>query len=87
MSRISGHFTQNDTQYDYSVGRIKDILGSYENIARACHAATNVSISGNAIRLWFMHRSIPLEYCALFQDLTNGDVEIDDFFPWLNLYL
>ena len=87
MDQLRKKFKINKKQYDAGIGIIRDTLGSYESIAAQCFTSTGVKISGNCIRRWFNERSIPIEYAALFSDLTFGDAGVEDFYPWLDSYI
>ncbi len=73
----------NARKYDAAVGRVREALGSYENISAALFSHTDKHISGNAIRSWFTTRSIPIEYAGFLSDITFGECSIRDFYPWL----
>ena len=74
----------NDKRYDKATEQLRKLLGSFDNMAAQCYSHTGESLSGNAIRRWFRTRSVPVEYAAVFEDLTFGEVSISDFFPWLS---
>lgn len=73
----------NIKRYDGAVNRVRETLGSYENIAVALYSHSGTTVSANAVRRWFNNRSIPLEYAAFFAELCFGECEILDFYPWL----
>ena len=87
MDQLRHQLKINAKAYDHGTAAIREELGSYESIAAACYAHTSKTISGNAIRRWFLERSIPVEYAAVFQELTFGTVDITDFYPWLPEFL
>lgn len=87
MDQLRKKYKINAKQYDAAVGIVRDELGSFEAIAAQCFKHNGKSISGNAIRRWFNERSIPIEYAAVFQDLTFGLVTVLDFYPWLDEYV
>ncbi len=73
----------NVRKYDAAVKRVRETLGSYENIAVALFCHTGRRISANAVRGWFNNRSIPIEYASFLSDITFGECSIRDFYPWL----
>ena len=86
MNQLRSSFKINEKRYDRSVEVIRTELGSYDGIAAQCYSVTGASITGNAVRRWFMERCIPIEYAALLADLTLGQVSVLDFYPWLVTY-
>lgn len=77
----------NEKKYDAGIAKIRSTLGSYESIAAQLFAHTGVHISGNAVRRWLMERKIPVEYAAIFSELTFQAVSVQDFYPWLKKYM
>ena len=86
MDQLRSSFKINEKRYDRAVETIRVELGSYDGIAAQCYSVTGASITGNAVRRWFMERCIPIEYAALLADLTLGQVSVLDFYPWLTNY-
>lgn len=86
MDQLRETFKINKRKYDSAVEVIRGELGSFESIAAQCYAHNGKTVSGNAIRRWFTSRSIPVEYAAVFSDLTVGLVGVEDFYPWLTKY-
>jgi hypothetical protein len=86
MDPLRDTFKINNRKYDAAINVIREELGSFDSIAAQCYAHNGRTVSGNAIRRWFSHRSIPVEYAAVFSDLTVGLVGVEDFYPWLNKY-
>ena len=87
MQLIRDTLKINEKKYDSAVEAVRECLGSYESIAGQCFAHTGQRVTGNAIRRWFVERRIPVEYAAVFSDLTFGEVTVTDFFPWLTRYV
>lgn len=85
--RFEKQLPVNIKKYDAAVNRIREALGSYENIAVKLYGVTGQTVSANAVRRWFNTRSIPIEYAAFFSDLTFESVGVLDFYPWLNKYI
>lgn len=86
MDQLRDTFKINKKRYDAATQIIRDELGSYESIAAQCYAHNNKSVSGNCIRRWFTDRTIPIEYAAVFEDLTFGLAPVLAFYPWLADY-
>lgn len=86
MDQLRKRYRINVKAYDAAVTTIREELGSFESIAAQCFKHNSKSISGNAIRRWFNERSIPIEYAAVFEDLTFGTTTVSDFYPWLADY-
>ena len=87
MDQLRSTFKIKTRAYDAAVNTIREELGSYESIAAQCYAHNGKTLSGNAIRRWFVERTIPIEYAAVFQDLTFGTAPVSDFYPWLKDYI
>ena len=87
MDQLRSSFKINERRYDRAIGIIRTELGSLESIAQQCCQETGKSVTGNAIRRWFIERAIPVEYAALMVDLTLGQISILDFYPWLKDYV
>lgn len=86
MDQLRSSFKINEKRYDRAVEIARAELGSYDSIAAQCYSETGASITGNAVRRWFMERCIPVEYAALLVDLTLGQISVLDFYPWLDKY-
>jgi len=86
MDQLRETFKINQRKYDAAVSVIREELGSFDAIAAQCYAHNGKTVSGNAIRRWFSARTIPVEYAAVFTDLTVGLVDVGDFYPWLSKY-
>ena len=86
MDQLRSSLKINEKRYDRAVDTIRAELGSYDGIAGQCYAETGKSITGNAVRRWFIDRCIPIEYAAVLVDLTLGQVSVLDFYPWLTAY-
>lgn len=88
MAELDVSFMEVDEKaYDKAVDKIRQALGSYHFISNALFAQTGVHVSYNTVRNWFVRKDIPIQYAAMFQDLTDGEVKVTDFYPWLRLYL
>lgn len=87
MAQLVDRYKISEKRYDSATKLVRDELGSYEKIAHAIHSETGEDISAGTIRNWFLHRRIPVEYAALFSDLTDGCVSVIDFFPWIEEYV
>jgi len=87
MHPVLDNYPIDAKRYDKAVAVVRKTLGSYERIATDCYNHTGTRITGQAVRCWFLDRKIPIEYAAVFVDLTDGAVEVFDFFPWLEDYL
>lgn len=74
-------------RYDNACQAVRDTLGSFESIAGQCSARTGNYVCGNSIRNWMLNRTIPIKYAVIFQELTFGEVDVFDFFPWLKHYV
>lgn len=86
MDQLRETLPINDRKYDQAVETVRAELGSLNAIAAMCYAHTGKSITGAGINRWFNQRAIPIEYAAVFSDLTLGQVSVLDFYPWLSEY-
>lgn len=86
MDQLRSSLKINEKRYDRAVDVLRMELGSYDGIAAQCYASTGKTITGNAVRRWFMERCIPIEYAAILSDLALGQVSVLDFYPWLDKY-
>ena len=87
MDQLRETLPVNDRKYDEAVEIVRSELGSLNSIAALCFAHTGKSITGGGINRWFVQRAIPIEYAAIFSDLTLGQVSVLDFYPWLSEYI
>jgi hypothetical protein len=87
MEYLKKKFPIDEELYDNGISTIREILGSYEKISRLVSEETGQQISAGTVRNWFISRRIPIEFAALFSELTGDRVEVADFFPWLTMYV
>jgi hypothetical protein len=87
MDQLRNTLPINERKYDRAVETVRAELGSLNTIASLCYGHTGKTITGSAINRWFQLRAIPVEYAAVFADLTLGQVSVLDFYPWLEEYI
>lgn len=74
-------------RYDVAAKKVRDILGSYDKIAQEIYARTGNSVAGASVRRWFVQRTTPVHIACILSDLTGGDVQVLEFFPYLEHYV
>jgi len=74
-------------RYDRAAQKARNILGSYDKIAQEIYARTGNSVAGASVRRWFVQRTTPVHIACILSDLTGGEVQVLDFFPYLENYV
>ena len=74
-------------RYDLAAKKVRDLVGAYDTIAKEIYARTGASVAGSSIRRWFLQRTLPVHIACHLSDLTGGDVQVLDFFPYLENYV
>ena len=74
-------------RYDVALKKVRDSIGSYDKIAQEIYARTGFHPVGASVRRWFVQRSLPVHIACILSELTEGEVQVLDFFPYLEHYV
>lgn len=72
-------------KYDSTCELIHTTFGSYNRIASALEAFTNVYITGQTVRTWMQERIMPVNYILSLSDLIP-ELDVFSMAPWMIPY-
>jgi hypothetical protein len=78
--------TEFTDRYDAAVRKIRKKIGSFDKIAQVIFRDTGNSVAGVSVRRWWQGRDMPIRYICTLVDAMEGDIDVLDFFPYLEPY-
>ena len=75
-----------EARYDKVCGQVRDRFGSHESIARHAFALASEEVTGNTVRVWFIERRIPTDFCFVLYEMMGHTFSLCDLMPWMLQY-
>lgn len=75
-----------EARYDKVLSGVRDRFGSHESIARQAFALFSEEVTGNTVRVWFVERRIPTDFCFVLYEMMGHTFRLCDLMPWMEQF-